>query len=175
MLSQKCAILLLDAFTKIYHVHHQYPFIKFSSKDSINTYKLPLLGYKITDRHLPRGFVTSRKPNTAILCDYVYCNSTNDLLNGSVLTCGHGYHSLCLQRCQFKCLIYMDYLQGKVKKNVDAQMTSFLKTKSSSEEFIREDSETEIKNDLDDAEETTDDGLAMEDLLESAKKSFIKL
>ncbi|RIB19662.1 hypothetical protein C2G38_2181202 [Gigaspora rosea] len=26
--------------------------------------------YEITDRHLPRGFVTSRKPFTTILCDY---------------------------------------------------------------------------------------------------------
>ena len=69
----------------------------------------------------------------------------------------------------------MDYLQDEVKKNVDAQMASFLKTKLGSEEFIREDSEIEIKNDLDDAEETTDDSVAMEDLLESAKKSFMEL
>ncbi|RIB12811.1 hypothetical protein C2G38_2199672 [Gigaspora rosea] len=33
------------------------------SSNNIDTYKLSSLGYEITDRHLPRGFVTSRKPN----------------------------------------------------------------------------------------------------------------
>jgi hypothetical protein len=40
----------------------QYPLIVETSSDGINTYELPSLGYRITDRHLPRGFVTSRKP-----------------------------------------------------------------------------------------------------------------
>jgi len=94
MLSKKCTILLLDAFTKIYQASNQYPLIIESSSDSINKYKLLSLGYEITDRHLPRGFVTPRKPNTAVLCDYTHCDSNS--LDGKVLACGHSYHSLCL-------------------------------------------------------------------------------
>ncbi|CAG8715940.1 39346_t:CDS:2, partial [Gigaspora margarita] len=32
------------------------------------------IGYVITDRHLPRGFVTARKPFTNVLCDYRFCD-----------------------------------------------------------------------------------------------------
>src|SRR5687767_2101933 len=48
------------------------------------------LVYEITDRHLPRGFVTSRKPSTNIFCNYIYCDYTNytntNLNNCSVYT-----------------------------------------------------------------------------------------
>jgi len=88
----------------------QYPLIVKTSSSGINTYKLVSLGYEVTDRHLPRGFVTSKKPSSSILCDFIYCDVTNDSSNGSVLACGHGYHSRCLQRCQFKCTICLDYL-----------------------------------------------------------------
>ncbi|RIB12828.1 hypothetical protein C2G38_2199606 [Gigaspora rosea] len=77
MLSRKCAIVLLEIFTKIYEARHLYPLIVSSSDDGINTYKLPSLDYEITDRHLPRGFVTSRKPYTSVLCDYLRCDCTN--------------------------------------------------------------------------------------------------
>src|SRR5688500_10792201 len=101
MLSQKCAIWILESFAKIYSTRNQYPLILKSSSDGINTYKLPSLGYEITDRHLPRCFVTSRKPNISTLCDFVHCDRTDDSFNGNILACGHGYHSYCLQRCQY--------------------------------------------------------------------------
>lgn len=98
-LSRKCATLLLEIFTKMYKAQHMYPLIISSSDDSINTYKLPSLGYEITDRYLPRGFVTSKKLYTSILCDFLHCDCTiytNCTDNGIVLSCGHSYHGRCL-------------------------------------------------------------------------------
>ena len=117
----------IEYLYEIYQARHIYPSVIKSSSNSINTYKLPSLGYNVTDRHLPRGFVTSRKPNTAILCDYLYCEYNGYLIDGIVLACEHGYYNHCLQRCQFKCLICLGYLQDEVKKNVDALITSFTK------------------------------------------------
>ncbi|CAG8797218.1 18174_t:CDS:2 [Gigaspora margarita] len=48
-LSRKCATKLLDVFAKIYQAHHRHPLIIQTSSDGINTYKLPSLGYEITD------------------------------------------------------------------------------------------------------------------------------
>ena len=118
---------LLDAFTKLYQARDQYPLIVETSSDGINTYKLPSLGYRITDRHLPRGFVASRKPSTTILCDYADCDCSNHLVDGRILACGHGYHTRCLNRCQSKCFICLGYLQDEIKKNVDAMLMSITK------------------------------------------------
>ncbi|RIB24285.1 hypothetical protein C2G38_2168924 [Gigaspora rosea] len=63
ILSQKCAKWLLDIFMKIYQARHECPLIV-NSSESINTYKLSSLGYEVTDCHLPRGFVTSKRLNT---------------------------------------------------------------------------------------------------------------
>ncbi len=144
-----------------------------SSSDGINTYKLPSLGYEVTDRHLLRGFVTPRKPNIFGLCDFVYCDQTNNNLNGSVLACGYGYHSYCLQRCQFKCLIYLEYLQNEIKNNINALITSLMKS-SIENKPIDENIEDTGEDDLNDAEVTIDD-LIMDNLLEFAKKSFLEL
>ena len=57
MLSQKCSVLLLDVFTKIYQARNQYPLITETSSNGINSYKLPSLVYKITNCHLPRGLL----------------------------------------------------------------------------------------------------------------------
>ena len=46
----------------VYQARSQHSLIVKTSSDGINTYKLPSLGYSITDRHLPRGFVTSKNP-----------------------------------------------------------------------------------------------------------------
>ena len=103
----------------VYQAQNQYPLIIKTSSNGINSYKLPSLVYEITDCHLPRGFVTSRKPSTDIFCDYVYCDYTNtnyNLNNCSVLACGHGYHNHCLQRCQSKCLITWTIFNSKSKK-----------------------------------------------------------
>ncbi len=174
MLFQKCSIQLLNIFTKIYQIRHIYPSIIKSSSDGINTYKLPSLDYEVTDHHLSRGFVTSRKPNTTILCDYLYCEYTNYLIDGIILACGHGYYNHCLQKCQFKCLICLGYLQNKVKKNVDALMTSLTK-KSGKQESVEEDNKNTDEDDLNDIDEMMDNIVAVENLLEHAKESFLKL
>jgi hypothetical protein len=174
VLSQKCAIWLLEAFGKIYQMQDQCSFIVESSSDGINTYKLASLGYQITDRHLPRGFVTSKKPDTSTLCDAMHCISTNtnDSFAGSILSCGHGYHSHCLKTCQFKCLICLDYLQKEVKKNVDALIVSI--TKRAAENECIENSNP-VEDDLSDADEVRDDMEVTAGLLENAKKAFIQL
>ena len=65
-----------------------------TSSDGINEYKLLSLGYEITDHHLSRGFVTSRKPLTNVLCDYLYYDYTNTNHDDcSILAYGYGYHS----------------------------------------------------------------------------------
>ncbi len=141
MLSKKYAILLLDLFIKIYQAHDQYSLIVKSSSDGINMYKLPSLGYEITVHYLPRGFITLKKPNTAILYDYMYCDgsSHNDSSHdGNILACGHGYHSLCLQKSQFKCFICLDYLWGKVKNNINVLITSLMKKEKVENESIDE-------------------------------------
>ena len=173
MLSRKCAVLLLDVFMKIYQARNQYPLITKTSSNGINSYKLPSLVYEITDRHLPRGFVTSRKPSTDIFCDYVYCDYTNytNLNNCSVLACGHGYHNHCLQRCQSKCLICLDYLQVEIKKNVNALKESMMK-RLNENEFI-ENNENTVDDDPGNVESATDDAATMEILLEHAKKRFL--
>ena len=114
----------------------------------------------ITDRHLPRGFVTSKKPNTTILCDYTDCDCTNILSDGSILACGHGYHSRCLQRCQFKCFICLGYLQDEITKNVV--------------EIIEESEENVADDDLSDIDGITDDALVVDNLLERAKYLFLE-
>lgn len=83
---------------------------------------MPSLGYGITDCHLPKGFVSYRKPSTTILCDCVYCDCTNNNSysnNGSVLSYEHDYHSHCLQRWQFKCLIWLDYFRNEITRNIN--------------------------------------------------------
>ena len=149
------------------------PLLVKSLSNGINTYKLPSLGYEVTDRHLPRGFVTPRKPNTFGLCDFVYCDQTNNNLNGSVLAYRHGYHSYCLQRYQFKCLICLEYLQNEIKNNINALITSLMKS-SIENEPIDENIEDTGEDDLNDAEVTIND-LIMDNLLESAKKTFLEL
>jgi hypothetical protein len=173
MLSQKCAIWLLEAFGNIYRTQDQYPSFVKSTSDGINTYKLASLGYEVTDRHLPRGFVTSKKPNPSILCDSAYCNITNDSVNGSILACGHGYHSHCLQKCQFKCSICLEYLQREIKKNVDALKVSM--TKGLVENESIETSSNDGEDDLRDAEEVRDDIEVTADRLERAKQTFTQL
>jgi len=172
--SRKCAIWLLDMFTKLYQARDQNPLIVETSSDGINAYELPSLGYTITDRHLPRGFVTSRKPNTAILCDYVDCNCSNRLHDDIILACGHGYHIRCLNQCQSKCLICLGYLQDAIKKNVDAMLTSMTK-EIVENETIDESNENVTEDDLNDVDEITDDALMMECLLERAKTLFLEL
>lgn len=176
ILSRKCAVLLLEVFTKIYKARHLYPLIINSSDDDINSYKLPSLGYEITDRHLPRGFVTSRKPFTNVLCDYLYCdctNYTNCSNDGNFLACGHGYHSHCLQRCNFKCLICLGYLRDAIKSNVEAIKVSMMKDLGE-KEFMDENVESADEDDSD-AEDVTGDIAAMDNLLDQAKKNFFEL
>src|SRR6185369_5679503 len=143
---------------------NQYPLITETSSNGINSYNLPSLVYEITDRHLPRGFVTSGKPSIDIFCDYVYCDYTNytDLNNCSVLACRHGYHNHCLRRCQSKCLICLEYLQVEIKKNVNALKESMTK-RLNENEFI-ENNENTVDDDLDNVEPITDDVAVMENL-----------
>ena len=103
---------------KIYQAYYIYPLVIKSSSNGINIYKLPSLDYKVTNRHLLRGFVTFRKSNTTILYDYLYCKYTNYLIDNIFLAYGHGYHNHCLQKCQSKCLICLDYLRVEIKKNL---------------------------------------------------------
>ncbi|RIB07639.1 hypothetical protein C2G38_2213856 [Gigaspora rosea] len=150
-LYQKCATILLNTFKKIYRGRYLYSSI-ISSSDNIKTYNLPSLGYEITDRHLPRGFVTSRKPFTTVLCDYVHCDRTNCSNysdNGKVLACGHSYHDYCLEKCNLKWLICLDYLW-------------------------EEDFGGVVEDDLDNSETAIDDAATIENL-ENAKKSFFEL
>lgn len=118
--------------------------------------------------------MTSKKPNISALCDFIHCDRTDDSFNGSILACGHGYHSYCLQRCQYKCLICLNYLQDEVKKNVDALMISLTSlTKEQTEaETINEDNENAVENDSDDA---TGDIATIANQLNNAKKSFLEL
>ncbi|RIB05114.1 hypothetical protein C2G38_2281744, partial [Gigaspora rosea] len=132
--------------------------------------------YEITDRHLPRGFVTSKKPFTTVLCDYVHCDRTNCSNysdNGKVLACGHSYYDYCLEKCNLKCLICLDYLRGDVSKNINALRVSMRK-KLGENEFIKEDFGGVVENDLDNSETAIDDAATIKNL-ENAKKSFFEL
>ncbi|RIB22321.1 hypothetical protein C2G38_2033679 [Gigaspora rosea] len=171
ILSRKCAVLLLGLFKKIYQARYRYSLI-INSSNNINTYKLYSLGYEITDRHLPRGFVTSRKPFTTTLCDYLNCNCIDYSDCGKVLACGHGYHNQCLEKCQFKCLICLDYLKDEIKKNVDALKVSLVK-KLGDNEFIDERRENIVEDNIDNVEIAAGDTTIEE--LEFAKKSFLEL
>ncbi|RIB10731.1 hypothetical protein C2G38_2263686 [Gigaspora rosea] len=134
------------------------------------------LGYEITDRHFPRGFVMSRKPFTTVLCDYLRCDRTdyaNFLDDGKVLSCGHGYHNHCLEKCQFKCIICLEYLRGEITKNINSLKVS-MKKKLGENEFIEEDTENIIDDNLDDSEAVGDVN-TIENLLKNAKKSFSEL
>ncbi|RIB16780.1 hypothetical protein C2G38_2315689 [Gigaspora rosea] len=177
MLSRKSATVLLEIFTKIYEARYLYPLIVSSSDDGINSYKLPSLGYEITDRHLPRGFVTSRKPYTSVLCDYLRCdctNYTNFSENGIVLACGHGYHNRCLQRYNFKCLICLGYLRDEIRTNIEALKVSMTKDLGENE-FIEERTENTIEDESDDAEAVMDNVETVDNLLENAKNNFLNI
>ncbi|CAG8825705.1 35578_t:CDS:2, partial [Gigaspora margarita] len=142
-LSQKCAAKLLDVFAKIYQAHYRHPSIIQTSSDGINTYKLPSLGYEIMDRHLLRGFVMNWKPNATILCNDVYCYNSSSI-DG--------------------------YLQGEVKKNIDALLTSLMKEEKN---LIKDDSKNIVK-DNSKIDEMTDNSKTVEDSLEHATESFLK-
>ncbi|RIB07276.1 hypothetical protein C2G38_2274799 [Gigaspora rosea] len=144
ILSRKCAVLLLEVFTKIYKARYLYPLTINSSDDNINSYKLPSLGYEITDRHLPRVFA-----------------------------CGHGYHSRCLQKCSFKYLICLGYLQDAIKSNVEAIKVSMMKDLAK-KEFMDENVESADEDDSD-AEDVTGDIATVDNLLDQAKKNFFEL
>ena len=154
----------------------QQPIVK-SSADGINIYKLPSLGYEVTDCHLPRGFVTSKKPNVFVLCDSIYCDRTYDLHNGHVLACGHGYHNYCLQKSQFKCFICLGYLEGKIKKNIDV-LTVSMTNKLVENKSINRNSENTADDDgdgMENAEEATGNAIEVENLLNHAKITFLEL
>ena len=172
ILSQKCSIWLLEIFAKVYQNRHQHSTLK-SSVDDINTYVLPSLGYEVTDRHLPRGFVTSKKPDTSVLCDSAYCDKTFDLYNGIVLACGHGYHNDCLQKSHFKCFICLGYLQDEIQRNVNALRSSMTNKLVESELFEKSDNTDD--DDLDEAHEIMDDLIATGDLLKYVKLTFLNL
>ena len=70
--------------------------------------------------------------------------------NGNVVS--HGYHSQCLQRCQFICL---KYLQGEIKKKVDAVIMS-MERGSVEHEPVSESSENAVEDDLNNVEEVTE-------------------
>ncbi|CAG8840435.1 24135_t:CDS:2, partial [Gigaspora margarita] len=142
-LSQKCVAKLLDMFAKIYQAHHRHSSIIQTSSDGINTYKLTSLGYEITDRYLPHGFVTNWKPYATILCDYVYCYNSSSI-DG--------------------------YLQGEIKKNIDALLTSLMKEEKNP---IKDDSKNIVK-DNSKIDEMTDNSKTVEDSLERATESFLK-
>ncbi|RIB30499.1 hypothetical protein C2G38_2152436 [Gigaspora rosea] len=148
-LSRKCATLLLKIFTKMYEARHLYPLIISSSDDSINTYKLPSLGYKITDRHLPRGFVTPRKPYTSILCDFLHCDCT------SYTNCSDN-----------------EYLKNEIRINVESLKVSMTKDLGENE-FIVEQDEGTGDDELDDAEAVAGEMEIEDNLLENAKKTFL--
>ena len=138
---------------------------------------MPSLGYKITDRHLLRGFITFRKSFTAILCDYIHydrINYTNYLDDCSVLACEHDYYNHCLQKYQSKCLICLDYLQIEIKKNVNTLRESMTK-KLNENEFINENDENIVDNDSGNIEAAMDDVITIENLLKYAKKAFFEL
>ncbi|CAG8849383.1 27932_t:CDS:2, partial [Gigaspora margarita] len=135
-------------FTKVYKARHLYPLTVNSFDDGINSYKLPSLGYEITDHHLPRGFVTSRKLFTNILCDYLYCDCTN--------------YTNCLNDDN-----------DVIKSNVEAIKVS-IKKDLGEKEFVDENVES-ANEDNSDAEDTTSNIAAMDNLLEQAKKNFFEL
>ncbi|RIB03963.1 hypothetical protein C2G38_2223625 [Gigaspora rosea] len=93
--------------------------------------------------------------------------------NGKVLACGHGYHDYCLEKCNLKCLICLDYLRGEVSKNINALRVSMRK-KLGENEFIEEDFGGVVEDDLDNSETAIDDAATIENL-ENAKKSFFEL
>ncbi|RIB07931.1 hypothetical protein C2G38_2272606 [Gigaspora rosea] len=131
-------------------------------------------GYEVSDRHLPRGFVTAKKPSIVALCDYVHCRNSNYSVDGIVLACGHGYHNHCLQICQFKCLICLEYLNDKIIENVNALMKSLKKKLDEKEPDVED-----VGIIDDDNSDNTNDvvGDIPEDLLEleNAKESFLKI
>ncbi|CAG8838007.1 20419_t:CDS:2, partial [Gigaspora margarita] len=152
----------------------RYPSIINVSSDDIYTYKLPSLGYKVSDCHLPQGFVIAKKPSIVAFCDYVHCRNSNYLVDGIVFACGHGYHNHCLQICQFKCLICLEYFNDKIIENINTLMKS-LKKKLDEKEPDLEDIGTIVDDNSDNADDVVDD--IPEDLLEleNAKESFLKI
>ena len=83
----------------------------------------------------------------------------------------HGYHSRCLQRCQFKCFICLGYLQDEITKNVNAMLSSMTK-EYVEDEMIEESEENVADDDLSDIDGITDDALVVDNLLERAKYLF---
>ena len=65
--------MLLQAFGKIYQTHDQY-ILQISNSHLINTYELP--------SHF-------QGPDKSILCNFMYCDMTNDSGGGNVLACSH--------------------------------------------------------------------------------------
>ncbi|RIB20838.1 hypothetical protein C2G38_2178254 [Gigaspora rosea] len=141
---------IFRVFMKIYKARYLYPLTINSSDDNINSYKLPSLGYEITDRHLPRGFVTSRKPFINVLCDYLYCDCTN------YTNCSND-----------------GYLQDAIKSNVEAIKVSMMKDLGE-KEFMDENVESADEDDSD-AEDATGDIATVDNLLDQAKKNFFEL
>ncbi|RIB14800.1 hypothetical protein C2G38_2039893 [Gigaspora rosea] len=162
-------ILNIDDYHNI-HVQQQ----PRTTATSLPTHMATIVANEITDRHLPRGFVTSKKPNIFAICDSIHCNTPYDLSNGSVLACGHGYHSYCLQNQQFKCFICLDYLQNEIRKNTDALIKSL--SNSLGENLSKEDIEEDKGDDEDPNEihEISDD-VMVERQLEDAKKLFFEM
>ncbi|RIB10750.1 hypothetical protein C2G38_2205293 [Gigaspora rosea] len=130
--------------------------------------------YEVSDCHLPRGFVTAKKPSIVALCDYVHCRNSNYSVDGIVLACGHGYHNHCLQICRFKCLICLEYLNDKIIENFNALIKS-LKKKLDEKELDVEDFGIIVDDNSNNADDVVDD--IPEDLLEleNAKESFLKI
>ncbi|CAG8814062.1 34709_t:CDS:2 [Gigaspora margarita] len=122
---------------------------------------------------MQKGFVTIRKPFTTVFCDYVHCDS-NYSVDGKVLACGHGYHNHCLEKCQSKCLICLDYLRNEIKKNIGTLKVSLTK-ELNEKEFADERTGNIAESDIDDANTATDNMEIVENLLEEAKKSFFAL
>ncbi|RIB25031.1 hypothetical protein C2G38_2031419 [Gigaspora rosea] len=97
---------------------------------------------------------------------------TNCFDNGIVLSCGHGYHGCCLQRCNFKCLICLGYLKNEIKVNIKSLKLSMTKNLGENK-FIEEQAEGTGDDESDDTEAVVGKIEIEDNLLENAKKTFL--
>jgi len=137
------------------------------AENALQPYEQTALILNVDDYH---NIHTQRKPDTSILCDFELCDQSHNLCDGKILACGHGYHNHCLEQCQNKCVICLEYLQEEIEKNVDAVIMNM--TKESADISIDATNDNTAEDDLNNVDEAIDNILVAEILLERAKISF---
>jgi hypothetical protein len=167
-LEKKTAVFLLNLFQNVWKNRGRTTKKKFKKSWQ---YNLPSLGKIVDEKVLPMGWNSSCPPKLDRLCDWNKCTSSSEV-PGSILSCGHGYHTEYFNKANQKCPYCYKYLCDGIKYNCKIFLNT-LNKKFDDDKDNGEDLEDQVNlqdNDVDEIVSADEDiNKKLEEALESLK------